>query len=365
MLSQRNYVAFLLLWLATLPQVAADQGLEVMLDGKRQTLLPAAFNAHRVVAFTPNGSMLDVAQTDLQDPKVVPRFEPYSQQQMRDALLREFGRHFEVSGTGNYLVVHPKGARDLWADRFEQLYRSMVHFFRVRGFPMAKPRYPLVSVVFYSQRQYLEYGRRILKTGLGGSCGVYIPKTNRIYLYDDTRGVGTASPRWEENLATIMHEAAHQTAFNCSIHTRGSETPAWIVEGLGCLFEGKGIYNAPRYRREEHRINYGRFSAFQSIRGDAEAMISSVVASDTLFRRDPGRAYATAWAMTYYLSEREPRKYVRYLKAMGQRKPLATYSASQRIRDFNTHFGSDYQMLAVRLVRYMEELPPPPRPQRE
>ena len=157
-----------------------------------------------------------------------------------------------------------------------------------------------------------------------------------------------------------MHEAAHQTAFNSGVHVRAGENPAWVVEGLGCLFEGKGIYNAFKFRREQHRINYGRLFAFKKrVRNDAEQMVTSVVSSDTLFRRDPGRAYATAWAMTYYLSEREPRKYIRFLKKLAARKPLSAYSSSARVKEFNAIFGSDYEMLAARLTRYMDELPPP------
>lgn len=357
---QRFYCFGFVLMLSATEPLVAEQGLSVLLNGERQTLLPVGFDTQNLVALTRNGFLLNLKQHDLQEPQVIPQFHAFTQQEMRAELLHEYGRHFEVTGTGNYLVVHPKGARDLWANRFEELYRSMVHFFRTRGFPMGKPKYPLVGIVFYSQKQYVEYSRRVLKSNVAGSCGVYIPKTNRIYLYDDTRGTGTSSPRWEENLATIMHEAAHQTAFNCGIHQRAGETPAWIAEGLGCLFEGKGIYNAFKFRRQEHRINYGRLQAFKKdVRPDVESMISSVVSSDSLFRRDPGRAYATAWAMTFYLSEREPQKYIRYLKTVAKHQPLAPYSASTRVKEFNAIFGNDYEMLSARLARYMDDLPPP------
>ena len=271
-----------------------EQGLRIQLDGETQTILPLGYTSRSVVALQRNGYMLNLSPGQLKKPKVVPNFQPFSQQEMRAELLHEFGRSFEVTGTGNYLVVHPRGARDLWADRFEELYRSMVHFFRTRGYPMGKPKYPLVGIVFYSQQQYLQYNSRVLKSDASGSYGVYIPRTNRIYLYDATQGTGKKSTKWEENLATVMHEAAHQTAFNTGIHVRGGETPYWMAEGLGCLFECKGIYDAFKFRRQEHRINYGRLYSFKKrVKDDAEQMISSVVSSDDLFRRDPIRAYAT------------------------------------------------------------------------
>ena len=345
-------------WICFGNTLAAEQGLEVLFKDQRQTLLPIGFDTRDVVAFRRDGFMLHLKQSELKEPKVVPQFTPFTQQEMRAQLLREFGRNFEVTGTGNYLVVHPRGARDLWADRFEELYRSMVHFFRTRGLPMPKPKFPLVGIVFYSQQQYEQYCQRALKYSASGSYGVYIPRTNRIYLFDDTRGAGSGSPRWEENLATVMHEAAHQTAFNCGVHIRASDTPVWVAEGLGCLFESKGIYNAFKFRRQEARINQGRLQDYQrSVRDDADAIIASVVSSDTLFRRDPGRAYAVAWAMTFYFSEREPRKYISYLKLVSKRKPLTPFSRSSRVQEFTDLFGKDYQMLAVRMTRFLDDLP--------
>ena len=56
--------------------------------------------------------------------KVSDRFAPFSQAEMRGLLLSEFGKSFEITGTGNYLVVHPRGQRNRWASRFEELYRT-------------------------------------------------------------------------------------------------------------------------------------------------------------------------------------------------------------------------------------------------
>lgn len=340
----------------------AEQGLQIKLGDQTQTILPLGYTSRNVVALKRNGYMLNLRPHELKEPQVVPQFQPFSQQEMRAALMEEFGRSFDVTGTGHYLIVHPRGARDLWANRFEELYRSMVHFFRTRGFPLGKSRYPLVGIVFYSQQQYLDYNSRVLKSNASGSYGVYMPTTNRIYLYDATQGNGRKSTKWEENLATVMHEAAHQTAFNSGIHVRGGETPFWVAEGLGCLFECKGIYNTFKFKRIEHRINYGRLQAFRtSVKQDTEQVLRTIVAGDKLFRRDPGRAYAAAWALTFYLSEREPRKYIRFLRQVATHKAATAYPKAIRVREFNKIFGGDYQMLAARLNRYIDELPAPIR----
>ena len=289
-------------------------------------------------------------------------FKPFSQAEMRGELLREFGKNFEVTGTGNYLVVHPRGASDLWANRFEELYRSMTHFFRTRGYPMSKPRFPLVGVVFHSQAQYQQYNRRVLKSDASKTYGVYMLTTNRIYLYDATQGTGMKSRRWRDNLATVMHEAAHQTAFNTNIHIRGAVTPNWVVEGLACLFEAKGIYDSVHFRNRQDRINYTRLLDFKKRfqrAGDVDNFVTSLAATDRLFRSDINRAYAAAWALTFYLSERQPRDYMRYLQAVSKREPMAGYSESDRIREFARFFGKDHRMLATRVKRFIDGIPIP------
>ena len=361
MLQHRNVItvfAYPLLALCFATTLHAGKALRIELNGKQRTILPLSYDQKSLIAVARSGSILDLKPEQLKNAAVVSKFRPFSQQEMRGQLLHEFGRAFQVSGTGNYLVVHPHGKRDLWADRFEELYRSMIHFFRTRGFPIGKPKYPLVGIVFASKQQYLQYSSKALQTNASNTYGIYLPTTNRIYLYDATRGRGTQSREWEENLATIMHEAAHQTAFNLGVHRRGAETPHWIAEGLGCHFECKGIYNAFQYRDLKDRINFGRLHSFQRrVQDDAVPVIQSIVASDDLFRRDPTRAYAAAWAMTFYLSEREPRKYMQYLKQVARRKPFTTYPAAARVQDFSKVFGRDYQMLAVRLVRFLQDLP--------
>lgn len=337
-----------------------EKGLRFKLKGKEQTILPIGHSNRMVLGVKQNGYIVELQPNDIKDPVVIPRFAPFTQSQARGELLREFGKSYEVTGTGSYLVVHPRGSRDLWANRFEQLYRSMTHFFKTRGFPLKKPQFPLVGIVFHSKSQYVDYCRRVLKTSAADAVGLYMHDTNRIYLFDATQGKGTQSKEWEYNLATIMHEVAHQTAFNSGIHVRRSGTPSWVTEGLGCLFEAKGIYDSSRFRKREHRINLGRIYTFnKNSIDDVEHQIMSMIASDKLFKRDPLKAYATAWALTFYLSERQPREYVRYLKMVAKHQPFDGYTSKQRISEFSHVYGNDYRQLASILTRYMQDMPVP------
>ena len=186
--------------------------------------------------------------------KISVGFQSYPQSTLRGQLLREFGRDFDVSGTGQYLVVHPVGQRDRWAERFEQLYRSMVHYFTARGFTIHRPEFPLIAVVFANEEGYRRHLQQNRVSIGRGTLGYYDPVTNRIQLYDAAANQPD-SDRWYINAETIIHEAAHQTAYNIGIHPRLTITPTWVVEGIGTLFESRGIWNAQHHPDLEDRIH--------------------------------------------------------------------------------------------------------------
>ncbi len=331
-----------------------------MLDGKEVKLLPVGWTSDAIALLARSGHMYIVSPDGLRNPTVIPSFQPFSQAEMRGELLREFGSTYEVSGTGNYLVVHPDGTRDVWARRFEDLHRSMIHFFRTRGFNLQRPKFPLVGIVFYSRSQYLEYTQTMFKFNASAATGYYMPTTNRVYLYDATRGTRNSSYARQENFATVMHETAHQTAFNTGIHVRSAATPRWVSEGLGCLFEAPGVYDSFHYKRRVDRINHGRLAKFQeAVKPTVREVIAASVTSDDPFKFDADRSYAAAWALTFYLSEREPTNYIRYLQTVAQHKPLEPYRADQRVREFTTVFGKDFRTVGARVTRFFDELPRP------
>src|SRR5207249_2926432 len=137
--------------------------------------------------------------------------------------------------------------------------------------------------------------------------------TNRILMFDASTSNGEWD--WTTNANTIIHEAAHQTAFNTGVHTRFSAAPRWLVEGLGTMFEARGVWQSRTYPNQADRINRGRLDAWRVYAknrrtGDA---IAQLVSSDRLFTSDPDGAYAEAWALSFFLIETTPKKYIDYL----------------------------------------------------
>ena len=288
--------------------------------------------------------------------KIKKTFASYSQQEMRNSLQAEYGVHYDVSGTGHFLVVHPAGQRDQWASRFEQLYREMIHYFTSRRIQVKQPAFPLVAVVFPTQSEFFNHAR---KDGLtdSGILGYYSTMSNRILLYDQSGG---RNPNWRENAATIVHEAAHQTAYNIGLHNRFGDTPRWLSEGLGTLFEAPGVNNGTKYRKLDDRINQEQLYAF--LRYYPEKMpagaLRSLVADDNNFRASPLRSYATSWAIVFKIAERDPLKLADYLRITAQPRQgfMLRDSPAKRLYDFEKAFGMKPDQLQKQADDYIRKL---------
>jgi hypothetical protein len=282
------------------------------------------------------------------------RFVGYSPAEMKTALEQEFDDRFEVTQTKHYLVVHPRGGRDQWPGRFEDLYNRFGHYFRVRGFNVAEPPYPLVAVVFRNQAEYLKSAAASGTPMHPNTLGHYDPVTNRVFLFDATTDAGD----WSETAATIIHEATHQTAYNAGVHRRFAAQPRWLVEGLATMFEAPGVWSARYDHTQADRINRGRLDGFREYVAHRRqpGSLGMLLSTDDAFRTDQDGAYAEAWALSFYLSETQPRLYANYLALTAQRPVFSEYPAAERISDFQSIFGSDLKVFEAKFLRYMQDV---------
>lgn len=342
------------LWFLPLPAGGGEWTLELLLHGRRVQGTPLASSNTVVDLLGRDGVWWSFRPEEAEDyRKLSDGFRPVTQGEMRALLIGEFGRGYEVTGTGNYLVVHPAGQGSQWANRFEELYRNFVQYFAVRGFRLQTPRFPLAAVVFPTKSEFHAYAARHGGQLPEGVLGYYSRRSNRILLYDLTAEGGEFA--WTDNAATIIHEATHQTAFNTGIHQRFGAPPAWAVEGLATMFEAPGVYDTRRHTSLESRVNRGRLASFRSYAAPRQTgqILAELIESDRLFQVNPDAAYAHAWALTFYLSEQHPKQYARYLTQTAARPLLADYTATQRKQDFIAEFGADFAMLEARLLRFL------------
>ena len=71
----------------------------------------------------------------------------------------------------------------------------------------------------------------------------------------------------------------------------------------------------------------------------------------------PAVAYPEAWSFTFFMSEQEPAKYLKYLARTANRQPLKKYSSGEQHEEFTDIFGRDWTMLEARYLRFIARLP--------
>jgi len=326
------------------------------LAGKTLEGTPLAMTQKKAFFLSRDGQLAEFAPSEATNySQLAGGFRSYSQAEIRGLLMRELGQGYEVSGVGHYLVAHPAGKRDQWAPRFEELFRSFVQYFSARGWQLTEPRFPLIAVVYPREADFWQQANREGLPRTPGVLGYYSPATNRIVMFD------AAAPGsgydWTTNADTIIHEAAHQSAFNTGVHTRFGLSTRWVVEGLGTMFEARGVWQSRTYPNQVDRINHGRLQAWRAAKSRRPSdAIAQLVSSDRFFAADPDGAYAEAWALSFFLMESMPKKYIDYLAKTAARPSFTDYPGPQRLRDFTDIFGSDLAMLDARMQRFLAGL---------
>lgn len=273
-----------------------------------------------------------------------------------ERLLATLPSGFELHRTKHYLVCF-NTTRDYakWcAALFERLHDAFGNYWTKGGLDLSSPERPLVVVIFADRESYAASAAADLGPAAGRVVGYYNLLTNRVITYDITgsdtlaaaRGrrpgqVGLeilTSPAASSMVATIVHEATHQLAFNRGMHRRLAPVPLWVSEGIATYFETPDLENARGWGaigsvnrpRLDHFLATYRPGAIESIIGGDEAFRKAETALD---------AYAAAWALTHHLLQTRKRDFMAYQRALGAKTPLADDSPAQRRQEFQEAFG--------------------------
>jgi hypothetical protein len=304
-------------------------------------------------------------------------FQAFSPAEMEQALRQELDAGFDIHTTAHYVICHNTSrAYARWCGTLlERLYGAFINYWKRRGFPVSSPELPLPVVVFADEASYHNYARGELGNAARTVIGYYSLRTNRVVMYDltgvqqlrqsgDRRGtfdeinVMLARPQAVPLVATIVHEATHQIAFNCGLLTRYSDTPLWISEGIAIYFETpdltsstgwRGIGEINRPRLETLRKNLSR---------RPPNALAEMIASDERLRsvRTATDAYAESWAVNYFLIRQYPKQYLRYIKLLSEKPPLVSDDPATKLSEFKQCFGDDLQEMDRRFVQYMQRL---------
>jgi hypothetical protein len=258
----------------------------------------------------------------------------------------------------------------------ELIYDCFYDHFRGKGFVLHRPSTKLMVAMFDSPAGFEAYVGQRMPDGI---VGLYHPATNRLVVYDlglnrafvDSRRraeeqaghIGSDLERMREkerlklragevrtcaNIATIMHEVAHQLSFNSGMLDRDADVPAWLAEGLACYCEStdNGAWQGIGEPNPE------RLAALAAA-GGHYIPIRDLISTDEWLRRDFGTAllgYAESWALFRLLMEEHPHALRAYCALVSSRR-----AGQPRFQDFSLCFP-DFSRLEVRYYAYLNEL---------
>lgn len=354
-----------------LPAITCAQApklFQVDLPGGHFVGLPVHWGSRDAVVLEPSGQMQFIEQSDVRDYRTLQHdFTPQSVTEARVSLQNELGANYETVVYGPYVIAAPRGQAERWRTRFASLLAGYVRYFEVRHWPLRRPDFPLCVVVYATRAEFVAYSARQIQTLPSSVVGCYSPRSNRCALYNieqPSYSSGSnqvvADTNWSETEATIVHEAVHQLAYNTGIHERLSMDPLWFVEGLACMFEQSGVYDAAQQQGTlSSRIAPARRQRLQSLAEHPNLLLErllSLASSDQLFESDVEVAYDLSWALTFYLAERMPTEFRQFSNLVAKR-PFGEYPTIERGRDFRQVFGGDVSLLASRLSRMLQETP--------
>lgn len=323
------------------------------------------------------GVLWAIQPNELTDRRSVGKpLEPLPRDVLSERLQRRFSDSFRVHHTAHYVICYnTTEAYAEWVGAlFERLYAAFHTYWGRQGVELHPPRQPLVALVFQDSNSYAEYARAELGEATSSIVGYYSLQSNRVTMYDLTRAdrlgafrpTTTAAhinlvlsrPDAERTVATIIHEATHQLAFNCGLHERYADIPVWVSEGIAVYFETPDLRSSRGWRRIG-AVNEARLAQFRRyLRSRPDDSLRTLLADDTRFResRTAVDAYAEAWVLNYYLLHKHSEEYAEYLKTLSQKTPLIYDTPRERIALLESKLGISLRRLDEELLRYTARL---------
>jgi hypothetical protein len=271
-------------------------------------------------------------------------------------ILASLPAGFDTLRTKHYIICFDT-TRDYakWcAALFERLHEAFGNYWSKAGIEISGLDRPLIVVIFADRQAYAAHAEADLGTAADRVVGYYNLMNNRVMTYDITGSDALAagrgrrpgqvgleiltSPAASGMVATIVHEATHQLAFNRGLHQRLAAVPVWVSEGIATYFETPDLENA-RGWRAIGAVNRPRLDHFLATYRPGG--IESIITSDEPFRQVDSAldAYAASWALTHHLFQTKKRNFIAYQKQLGEKPPLGEDSAEIRLQEFRDAFG--------------------------
>jgi hypothetical protein len=296
------------------------------------------------------------------------QYSPMTGDELGTDLLSQVLPGFEIVQTNHYLICSNSSEEysEFIGKLLERVYDEYFKFMKDLDVPVSDPGFPLPVIVLQSEADFKEFAtRQHPETSFENTPGYYSIRENQMLLMDLTRdrsirSVSAIRKRLSEQplqVATIVHEAVHQLAFNSGLQVRMADNPVWLSEGLALYFEqvvprSTSLWTRPGLVNARQHTEFARGTET----GSPTISFSTLMQTDKTFL-DPSSvatAYAESWAITMYMFRQQKEGMGRFLRTISQRVPLQPVTPDQRILEFTTAFGKspdDYEQEVVSLIR--------------
>lgn len=298
-------------------------------------------------------------------------FTPWTMRELTTALERDLPRGFEFTSTKHYLVATQagKGYAHWCAGLFERLFQAFQNYWKQRDLEPAPPAFPLVAIVLKDERQFAQFAAADEGPEVAEAKGYYSIISNRIVIYDLTSGDRAPATTASEiarslsahpfNIATVVHEATHQIAFNSGLHVRMTDNPLWLTEGMAMFFETPDLTSRSGWRTVGlvNEVRLKRFLEFAAKRRRPDSLETLVSSDARLTNAETAvDAYAEAWALTYFLLRTRQPAYCRLLRKLREQPRLQWLTPTERLADFREHVADDLNRLDQDFLRYIRKI---------
>lgn len=278
--------------------------------------------------------------------------QPITPDKMGARMREELPAGFSVYQTAHYVIVH--NTSDAYVKQvgllFEQLYKGFYSFWKNQRWKLPEPEFPMVALVLADHDDFLKHAGAEVGETAKVVIGYYHLSSNRMTTFN--------MPNLERNVATIIHEATHQLAYNCGLQRRFADNPMWVSEGLAMFFESPDFKSMSRWRGvgRVNQVNLKRWWDYLPAR-PADSLLT-LISDDIRFRSSDtaGDAYGESWALTYFLLKTKREEYVQYLRKLSEGKPMAELTSRERIEMFEQTFGDSLLEIDKAFVAYMRRV---------
>lgn len=177
---------------------------------------------------------------------------------------------------------------------------------------------------------------------------------------------------------TVQHEGSHHALFAVGVHNPAGGNPAWLMEGLACLFEPPPVSGTPglagvnQFRLDDLRRRALQLppAAASMSRAEVDACIARgafipferLIGDPAVFDDPAGGvwlAYAEAWAVAYYLYHERPDDLARYIRRFDADRDATDPDRADALAAFVEIVGPPDGEFRDRVLDFVLRIPAP------